>query len=146
MGKKSNSIQTPVKSARPALSEYNSARLKIKAAKEKTNVKNLLDSILNIFFESDISINEFKVIKDKNFMQKYHHYTAGFLTNFEKNQLSLIEKQNAFMGKIFQLNQEVLRNSQFLIAELKDDIEYSKKAEEIIKTNFENLGMNDNES
>jgi len=113
---------------------------------QEVNMKDGLNEILNFITKNKIGLGELEHLMDRNLtkeVMRYNNYTVGFLKEFEKNQLevmerllSIVSKNGGSGGQIVKVFlQEILVNQQYVLMQSSN----KKEVEEMIERNNTNI-------
>jgi len=119
---------------------------RIYCKEQEVNMKDGLNEILNFITKNKIGLGELEHLMDRNLtkeVMRYHNYTVGFLKEFEKNQLEVMERllnivsKNGRNGgeivKVFL--QEILVNQQYMLMQSPN----KKEVAQMIERNNTNI-------
>jgi hypothetical protein len=124
-------------------------------AEQDITMKEALDIVLRFVTINKLNLNELDNLFDRNLTKevfRYHNYTAGFLKEFEKNQIGFLQKltknlpvqnqDNDLIYKVF--FQEMLVNIQAILPKILG----ASDAKILIDRNSANINkvLNDNET
>lgn len=119
---------------------------RIYCKEQEVNMKDGLNEILNFITKNKIGLGELEHLMDRNLtkeVMRYHNYTVGFLKEFEKNQLEVMERLLSIVsnngrngGEIVKVFlQEILVNQQYMLMQSPN----KKEVAQMIERNNTNI-------